>query len=167
MADTWQITFSIGDARFKLSSVSIDIPDTTTLAQVQEFTLAMAAIIDNMTQGNIGNWNLLAPRELDFTGLKNQAGSTADNEEKGVFTFLTENGYNSRIAIPSFSDSDVVTGSDTIDQTDVDIAAFIAAMTAGIELTDTSVVQPCDYRGDDIITLVGSYERFSGSRKRR
>ena len=54
----------------------------------------------------------------------------------------------------------------TIDLTDADVATFLAAMTAGIDLVPaggSGTVQPSDKREEDITTLSDAKERFQSS----
>jgi hypothetical protein len=61
----------------------------------------------------------------------------------------------------------VVSGSDALDTTDADIAAFIAAMVDGLTpSTYATLVEPSDSREDDITALDYARERFRASGKR-
>lgn len=160
------IIFTVRDNKGKTSTTEVKIPTGITLSNMIEFAQDLAGLFDAITNGQIVNVGIGISVDISGLGLTAAPGSTADVEEKGQFQFQTDGGYYTTVNVPAISDTDVVDGSDVLDQGDADIAAFIAAMTAGLTLTDTSVVQPTDSREDDITTLVFARERFRASGKR-
>lgn len=160
------IIFTIRDNKGKTSTTEVKIPTGISMANMIEFAQDLAVLFDAITIGQIVGVGIGISIDISALGLTGAPGSTADVEEKGQFQFLTDGGYYTTVNVPCLSDTDVIAGSDTIDQTDVDVAAFIAAMTGGIELTDLTTVEPCDSREDDIVSLVYARERFRASGKR-
>lgn len=160
------IIFTIRDNKGKTSTTEVKIPTGIDIDNMIEFAQDLAGLLDAITNGQIISVGIGISVDLSALGLTAAAGSTADVEEKGQFQFQTVGGYYTTVNVPAISDTDVVDGSDVLDQTDADIAAFIAAMTAGLTLTDASTVQPTDSREDDITTLVYARERFRASGKR-
>lgn len=160
------VIVTVRDRKGKTSTTEIKIPTGLTLANMIEFAQDLASLIDPITSGQIINVGIGIRVDLSSLGLTAAAGTTADVEEKGQFQFGTALGTYTTVNIPCIGDLDVVDGSDELDQSDADIAAFITAMTGGITLTDTSVVQPTDAREEDITSLVYARERFRSSGKR-
>ena len=166
MALAVKIIFTIQDNKGKISTTEVKIPTGISIGNMIEFAQDLAVLIDAITNGQIIGVSLAIGVDTAGLGLTAAPGSTADVEEKGSFQFFTESGFYTSVNVPCISDSDVVSGSDVLDTADADIAAFIAAMTSGLVLTDTSTVQPCDSREDDITSLVFARERFISSGKR-
>ena len=160
------IIFTVRDNKGKTSTTEVKIPTGISLSNMIEFAQDLAVLFDAITNGQIINVGIGISVDISALGLTGAPGVTADVEEKGQFQFRTANGYYTTVNVPCFSDTDVVSGSDEIFQADIEVAAFIAAMTGGLTLTDASVVQPTDSREDDITTLVYARERFRSSGKR-
>jgi hypothetical protein len=89
----------------------------------------------------------------------------ADVEEIGAFQFETVGGFPVYCNIPGILETVVAAGSDDIDQSDVDVAAFITAMETGIVVTGDTV-SPTDVGEDSINNTVYARERFRASGKR-
>lgn len=166
MAIAVKIIYSFRDAKGKTATTEVKVPTGISIANMVEFAKEMAVLIDAVTRGVITSVLIGIGVDISALSLASNPFSDADVEEKGVYQLGTEGGFYTTIAIPCHDDDDTVDGSDAIDTADTDIAAFIAALTGGIELTDTSVVEPCDAREDDVTTIVWSRERFRSSGKR-
>lgn len=166
MALAPKIIITVRDNKGKISTTEVKIPTGLSLDNMIEFAQDLIVLFDAITNGVIIGVSIGISVDTSGLGLTAAAGSTADVEEKGVFQFQTAGGFYTTVNVPAISDSDVVSGSDALDQSDPDIAAFIAAMTGGLVLTDLSTVQPCDAREDDITTLAYARERFVSSGKR-
>lgn len=160
------VVVTFRDRKGKTATTEVKIPTGLTLDNMIEFAQDLVVLIDPITNGQIISVSIGIRVDTSALGLTSAPGSTADVEEKGVFQFGTALGTYTSVNIPCISDSDVVDGSDELDTSDVEIAAFIAAMTGGITLTDLSVVQPTDSREEDITNLVFARERFRSSGKR-
>jgi len=167
MALAIKVIFTIQDNKGKTSTTEVKIPTGISVGNMIEFAQDLAVLFDAITNGEIIGVSIGVGVDLSSLGLTASAGSTADVEEKGKFQFSTAGGFHTTVNVPCISDSDVVSGSDVLDTADADIAAFIAAMTDGLTLTDTSTVQPCDSREDDITALDFAEERFISSGKRK
>lgn len=160
------IIFTIRDNKGKTSTTEVKIPTGITLSNMIEFAQDLVVLFDAITTGQIINVGIGISVDISGLGLTAAPGSTSDVEEKGQLQFQTAGFYYTTVNVPCWSDINVVSGSDEVDTGDADVAAFIAAMTAGLTLGDASVVQPCDSREDDITTLVYARERFRSSGKR-
>lgn len=162
----WTINYTFVDKRLKTSRTEVKLPSVTSLAHVMEFAKTFAETVDKLSNSKLGAINIATPTILssEFTA-KPIAGLTADNEEKGTFLFNTSFRDPVRMQIPGFKDSLVIEGSNSIDQSDVDVATYIAIMIAGLTLGDLTVIQPCDIGDEDIVSIKDAYESFK-SRKR-
>lgn len=162
MAAAVKIVYSIKDNKGKISRCEVKVPTGLTLAQYSEFAVDMGTLIDAITNGQIVNVGIAFTVDISSAGYTAAPGSTSDVEEKGQFMF-NAGLWKTVVNVPCISDTDVISGSDLLDTTDVDIAAFISGMTAGLTLVDLTVVQPCDERETDISSLEYARERFVAS----
>jgi len=166
MAHAIKVIYSIRDNKGKLATTEVKAPTGKTIAQYQEFAQKLGTLINNVVIGQIVNVSIAFTVDISTQGWAASPGLTSDVEEKGVFQYLTVGGFNTGVALPTWSDLLVANGSDAVDLTDPDVIAFNAAMLTGVTLVDTSVISPCDAREDDIASLVFARERFRASGKR-
>lgn len=165
----YSVIFSFRDAKGKSSTTEVNIPTGLTLANMTIFAQEMAKLIDPLITGVITRIGLAINIALP-AGLAANPLSTSDVEEGGKFQFSTAGGYYTGLRIPTWMESLVSAGSDDINTLDADVAAFVAAMMSGIDLTTatpvagTGTVTPTDGRGDDITALVNAKEQFVNSR---
>ena len=89
--------------------------------------------------------------DLSTATIKGAPSGVSDVFQKGLFQFNSLNGFTS-MRLPAISETKVVVGSDAIDTSDADVAAFITAMEDGIVVTG-GTISPSDYRVGDISSL--------------
>lgn len=160
-----QIVYSVVDDDGDVGTTAINIPSGFSLSQIGEFGTAMATLLDAVLGGKVTNAELSV--SVDLSALtSNTALSTSDVEEIGSFAFETAGGFPVRVNIPAIDELMVLSGSDDLDQADLDIAAFIAAMENGIAVTG-GTVSPTDVAEDDIVNTLSARERFRASGARR
>lgn len=163
------IVLSFQDAKGEPSTTMINVPTGLTLANAIIFGQEMAKLVDAMINGIITRVGLAVTIPLP-AGINIAPNSISDVEEGGYFQFRTAGGYHTSCRIPTFLESLVTLGSSDIDTSDPDVAAFVAAMITGIDLTGATptpgsgTVLPTDSRGDDIVALVDAKEQFVKSR---
>lgn len=165
----YSVIFSFRDAKGETSSTEVNIPTGLTLANMTIFAQEMAKLINPLITGVITRIGLAVSIALP-AGIRTIPVSTSDVEEGGKFQFGTAGGYYTGMRIPTWNESLVSAGSDDINTVSSDVAAFVAAMLTGIDLTTatpvagTGTVGPTDGRGDDITSLVNAKEQFVKSR---
>ncbi len=167
MPKALQVIFSFVDDKGKTATTSVNIETTHTLAGALEFAQEVAVLINNVTTCKITAVNVSAPVDISGLGLATSPGATSDIEEKGVFQYETAGGWKTSVSVPGWSDLLVLSGTDTIDIADSDVAAFNDMMIDGITPTTyATLVEPSDTREDDIDSLDWARERFRASGKR-
>lgn len=165
----YSVIYSFRDAKGKTSNTEVNIPTGLTLANMTIFAQEMAKLINPLISGVITRIGLAISVALP-AGLRSVPVSTSDVEEGGKFQFGTAGGYYTGMRIPTWLESLVSAGSDDINTVSSDVAAFVAAMLNGIDLTaaspiaGTGTITPTDGRGDDITALVNAKEQFVNSR---
>ena len=158
MAIAFELVYELEDASGDAAETSVKIPTTFNFSDYTEFGRGMASFLDAILGGKINRAALRAVPDLSgLTG--NAAASTSDVEDVGAFVFQTADGRPVRVNIPGYDETRTISGSDDIDLTDPDIAAFVTGMTAGIAVT-AGTAEPCDKAEDDIVSLVSARERF-------
>lgn len=168
MAVAVKIVYTIEDNKGKRSNMTVKVPSTLTLVDYVEFAEEMGDLVDAITVGQIVNVGIAFTVDFSGFGWTAAPGSTADVEEKGLFSYLTAGGWRTALELPCLSESKVVDGSDVIDAADADVIAFQAAMVSGITLPiATTLVAPTDAREDDIASAFPALERFHASGRRR
>jgi len=164
MAEPDKAVFSYLDQAGKRATSTMYFTTGLTLAQITEGLSAMALLIDGVVGALITGINALIP--VDISGLtSNTTGVTSDVEEVGEFIGVTAAGRKTLFNVPGIKDNLSVAGSDDLDLTDTDIAAFITALEDGIA-TGGGTIIPTDVGGDDLTEITTARERVrnSGSR---
>lgn len=157
--------YTVDDDKGDKSTIEIPIPSATTLSDVPLFVSAMGDLIEAIVQGGITAAG--ARIEVDTSGWTDVASSVADVQEKALFVFRTALNNIKKVHLPTFPDLLFNAGSDSVDLTDTDVAAFVTAMEDGIDLTGaggTGIVQPSDYRDEDVDHLEKATEAWGKKR---
>lgn len=158
------IQLTIGDAKGDQSTVSIPLPDATAVTDAVLFAQAIIPLIEPLLNGALRDARLAVP--VTFTPWSAPA-SIADIQEKARFAFRGANNFLKSISLPTFVETFFSAGSKDVDTSDTDVAAFVTAMTDGIDLTGaggSGVVEPCDTRGDDLTEIESAVEAWGNAR---
>lgn len=164
MAIAFEIIYTVVDEDGDDATTTIKVPTTFSLAQYTEFGAALATLMNNIIEGAITGADLCLA--ADVSGLTTNLTSGADDvEDIGAFQFATGDGRPVKVNVPGLDETKVAVGTDDINQVDVDVAAFIAAMNNGLTVPG-GTIQPTDVGEDDITNLTYARERFRASGKR-
>lgn len=161
----WTINYTIVDEKNKTSSTEANLPDATTLADAKLWAAEMAKLLNPLITGAITKISISLDVALP-AGIRAAAASGSDVEEGGRFQFGVTGGFYTAMRLPTFLESKVNAGSKDVNIADAAVAAYITAMTTGIDLTaagGSGVVQPCDKRGADTVSLKSAVEQFLSS----
>lgn len=165
MAVPHTIIWTIEDNSGDTATTEENVDKGFALTDYDEFAAAMSTLMNNIIEGKILRAELAA--NADLSGLTGNFTSGADDvEDLGSFDFDTVDGRPVNVNVPGLDESKVILGSDDLDQADVDIAAFITAMTSGIAVTGGTII-PCDVGEIDITGIKNARERFRASGSRR
>lgn len=165
MALATSINFVIQDEKGAKSTVTVNIPSDTLLADAAEFAGEVAEDIDAAITGQITGISMSYPVAVPGT-CKASPVAGSDIEEGALFLWTTAGGFATRFRLPTFDEDLIVAGSRLVDLTDGAIVALVGTMEDGQTMTSTNDVLPCDYREDDIVSLEAAYESFRASKGR-
>lgn len=161
-----EIIYTIEDASGDQATTQVRVGGTPTNAQLNGFGSGWATAINALIAGKI--IGAVAKLLANISGLTaNILSGNADVEHVGKFEFLTDAGNRVKINIPALSEIALgATASDSLDQSNANVAAFITAMETGVAVTG-GVIAPCDVGEDDIVEVVFAREAFRNSGARR
>lgn len=148
------------DAKGKTSFTKVRIPTGFALADYTQFGFGIAQSIANISDCRITNVSFCLGIDLSGATIKAAASVLSDIAQKAIVGFGTAvSGFRTLMKIPAIVESKIVLGSDTVDQTDADWAAFLTAMEDGIVVTG-GTISPCDIRENDVTTTEYAREFF-------
>lgn len=161
-----EIVYTIEDASGDQSTTSVRVGDSTSATLLAGFATGFATALNNIIGGIIRG--AAAFLRQDISGLTdNNLGGNSDVEQIGKFEFLTETGTRVKVNVPCLDEVGVgATTSDAINQADANVAAFIAAMEDGVNVTG-ALIEPCDIGEGDITEVIFAREAFRNSGARR
>lgn len=155
MADVWDVTVSVRDIDGDPSTWGFYLDTALAPAAVATAAEAIIEAADVLNGGVVTG--VRATLVIDTTGwtLKSTA-TDYDRRQGGRFFFNAANGQKPFITLPTFRQGVYVpAGSENIDKTDTEVAAFLAA------LLGTSSVSNV---GSELLTSGEAYETFGGKR---
>lgn len=144
------------DASGSVGSFRIHIPYATLAAVAITALQAIATAVALVTGCSVVGYDLTYTANDDAPATPD-AGSRV--EDKGVFVWRTANARSTRFEIPGILDA-VLNVDGSIDQTNADIIALVAAVT-GVG----TIFAGAD--GSDITSLLEAYQRFNSSTKKQ
>jgi len=161
------VLFTFRDGKGETSSTQVNLPSNTSAADAILFGQQMAGLLDALISGAITRVGIVLDVDISALGLNTTASGTSDVEEGARFQFRTANGFFTSMRIPTILEGIISSGGNSVNQVDVDVAAFLTAMETGIDLAGvggTGTVAPVDTRNDDIVTTTSAKESFQSSR---
>ena len=158
------VSFTVQDGKGEKSPITIQLPTSTAPADAIAFAQTMWPLVNALVTGG----NVVGRVGFEVSGLTsgNPVGSS-DVQEIGRFIFNTVNGFTKSLGLPTFLESLILPGTDQIDTTDVDVAAFVTGMVSGVDTTangGSGVISPADYRDEDLTSLTGAIEAWGKAR---
>lgn len=159
----FSVLYGIRDSKGATSNTEIKVPDSFNLIQITGFATQMAALIDDLIGGQLTRIGVVLAIDLPG-GLKTEPNADSDVEEGARFQFNTVGGFFTGFRLPTFLEDFIPSNTKSVDTTEAEVAALIAAMTAGLDVSGTDVT-PCDAREADVTSLSFAREQFQSSRK--
>lgn len=160
MALAATINVTIADAKGKSSITKIRVPNGFTITQYAEAGVALAQLIANLSEGVITEVSVSLPVSLSGATIRAAAMSIADVAKKALFMARSSiTGLFGKFFIPTYNEINTVSGSDQLNDADADVAALVAIIENGINVSGV-FIQPCDLRGNDLVDVSEAREIF-------
>jgi hypothetical protein len=153
-----QIGISIKDSKGLIGTTLVNIPTATTAANGITFAQNLAALVDAVIGGQIVGLSLCYGVSLPG-GIKATPNANQDVEEGARFSFNTAANHKTSLRLPTFLETLILSGTKQVDLEDLDVDAFVDAMTAGL-----GGILPCDSRDEDVATVASAREQFLSDR---
>lgn len=138
---------------------TVDFPPATTMAAVQTYATAYAALLDPVTDCVLKGYTVLE-RFYDDTYPLATAGS--DVEDKGILKIRTQNNRIKTFSWPGIVESVLLSTISPpgvyIDLANAAVAALVAALITGIAGT-----APSNDRGEDFLSIVEAFKKNTAS----
>jgi hypothetical protein len=160
------VVYSVTDGKGDSSPITINLPSSTSPADAVAFAQTMWPLVNALITGG----NVVGRISFDVSGLTsgNPVGSS-DVQEIAKFTFGTAiaNVFKT-LGLPTFLETKMAAGTKYVNQSDTDVAAFITGMVSGVDTSGaggSGVIQPSDYRDEDLTGIVEAKEAWGKARK--
>lgn len=154
------VNFTILDGKGKSSITKIRIPTGFTVDQYIAFAQAFAQLVANVINGTITDVSISLPISLSGATIRAVAGIIADVAKKAIFIVRSSVvGLFTKFFFPTYNEINTVVGSDDLDDADPDVAALIAIVEDGVNVSGT-IVTPRDLRGNPLDTVTETREIF-------
>lgn len=160
MALAVNLRFDFVDDKNGKSHTNVKVPTGFTIANYLEFGQGMAQLLSNLSAAQITRASVTFAIDLSTAVIKAVASGLSDVAQKAFFMFRSAvAGFYNRLKLPAFSESKIISGSDSVDTSDPDVSAFIAAMENGLSVTGGTIA-PSDDRENDLAALHIAKEQF-------
>lgn len=153
------IQFTLVDDDGAKSVHAMNLIRANTTPDVEAFAAAMVPLLHALVDCSVQRYNIILPAYNDAVAL-GAAGS--DIERKAVFNFATDAGTVSSFALPGCKEAILATNKRDINLAHTDVLAYTAAMIGGLLSVD-----PVDYRGADIVSVLEAYKQNRKSHVQR
>lgn len=154
------INFTITDAKGKSRMTKVRVPLGFLPAQYGEFALAMGQIFANLTDGAITEISVGIPLDLSAASIKSVALTIADVAKKAFFGVISSvSGLFAKYLLPTYDETHTITGGDSIDFSDPEVAAFVALIESGTTVLGVPIA-PVDKYGNDLDDVNIAREQF-------
>lgn len=156
MAAIYNLSYGLDGDNGKKQRMLVPIPrGTLTLAQVQSFSDAFAALLDETTEAVITDAQVVMQLSLPG-GIKTDPVDASDAGVGAALSFaVSGTSYSHSVYLPGILDA-LKVGEDGVNTDDAGpMAALIAAFVSGLNIGGT-IIQPSDRSGADLTSLNGA-----------
>lgn len=148
------------DQKGKSSLTKIRVPSGFSINQYAQFAQAIAQLVANLSDGGITEVSVSLPISLSGATIRGAALAFADIAKKALFFARSAvTGLFGKFFVPTYDETNTVSGSDAINVVDPDVAAYIAILENGVNVSG-EIVQPIDLRGNDLVDVTQAREIF-------
>lgn len=157
------VTFSIQDAKGKVSITKINFPDTQTVGELSAWAVDMATAINAVITGKVISAGI--GFEVDLAGATIRANPLANSDVEEGARFLWRSAINAitQFRLPTFDEAKMLSGTQQVNTADTDVDALVDLVVIG-DGVGAGFAHPSDDHGEDITALVSARESFTSTR---
>jgi hypothetical protein len=164
--DGIEATYSIEDAKGKVTSFGINFPETADVPTLlNNFIPTTAEIIDNFVGGKFVSAGATINVNLDGVVIKDSPILGSDIEEGAFFSFRSDAGAPTSFRIPTFDEQFGLETGDSVDTSAAPVQAFIDLIIDGYTFGIINVPWS-DSHGNNVVGFTKAKDAFRKSRKR-
>lgn len=162
-----KIVYEVEDRSADKSTTEVKVAGNQVISNLNIFASGYATALNKIIGGIIRSATAyLNPDISSLVG--NVASPFSDVENYAKFQFIALNGIRVELGIPAMDENLLgATTTDSIDQSQPDVAAFLAAMEDGLTVSGGDTIRPCDIGESPLENTVFAREAFRNSGKRR
>lgn len=157
------VTFSIQDAKGKVSVTKINFPDTQTKDELSAWAVTAATALNDIITGKILSAGIGFEVSLSGATIRSAPLATSDVEEGARFIWRSLVGAITQFRLPTFDEAKMLSGTQQVDLADTDVDAFEGLITIG-NGAGAGWAHPSDDHGSDIVALESARESFTSTR---
>lgn len=157
------LTYSIKDAKGKVSIAKINFPDTSDIADIVGFAEDAATAINNIIKGKIIDAGIGIAVDISGATIRSSPDSNSDVEEGARFSFRSAIGALTNLRLPTFDEAKMVSGTQVVNTADTAVDAFVDLMVIGNGV-GAGFGHPSDDHGEDVVSLESARESFTSTR---
>lgn len=146
--------------------IKFNLPTSVSEAAALAFSDAFSDLCQAAMAGGIQEASVTLSVDISALGLKTVAAALSDTAEKFYMGFRSAIGSFAKIFVPTI-DETMLLPDGTADPAATDLTDWMTANLSGIELADSTIVQPCDRYGSDLTSITGAKELFKKKGKPR
>jgi hypothetical protein len=154
----FKVSLSFRDLDKNVGSLTINVPVTTTIAEINTAVAALRTVVDGLSDAAFIGYN------ISYSAVETEPATPpegSDVERKGSFTFRDGAGYPTTLQVPSIRNSLVINETQNINRAAAEVIAFEAAMTSAVLLTG----RPTSAHGADLVSTMRAKKIHRGSSK--
>lgn len=160
-----ELTYSVSDAKGKVASFNLQLPDTTDIPLLQDdFAQSTAELIDPLIDGKFESASASIGVDLSTATLKTAPIAGCDIEEGGKFTFRSTAGATTLFRLPTFDETFGLENGNVIDVSVTAVSDFVDRIING-DTQGATTVRWSDSRGNNVAQLVRAKDSFKKSRR--
>lgn len=162
MARAASVVITYRDGKGKAGRTKLFIPSTTAIPDAIAFVQTLAQAIKNVNLAQLTGAKVCFPLDLTVgTSLKAVAAVGSDVQQKVLMMWDTAvSGLYAKFKIPTFDETLLTANTDTIDEAELNTAALITGVEAGIATSTPASVDITNARGMDITDIRKGREIF-------
>lgn len=159
------VSYTIRDGKNKKAVMHLNFPENVDIGVLRtNFVPTTATLLNAIITGQIIAAGIGLEVDISGATIRATPDANSDVEEGALFTGITAIGSDTTFRVPTIDESMFIPGTQRINGSDTDMAAFILRVINGQTVSLTNV-SPSDNRGEDITDITTAVDSFQSSRR--